>query len=87
MPQIFLNYVDVLIVDEMGKNISGTGMDPNIIGRFTTVSMPDADKFQRIVVRDLTAESHGNFNGSGLADICTRRMFENWILLRLIPIH
>ena len=76
MPQIFLNHVDVLIVDEMGKNISGTGMDPNIIERFTTVSMPDTDKFQRIVVRDITHESNGNFNGSGLADICTRRMFE-----------
>ena len=76
MPQIFLDHVDVLIVDEMGKNISGTGVDPNIIERFTTKSIPDTDKFQRIVVRDLTVESHGNFNGSGLVDICTRRMFE-----------
>ena len=76
MPQIFLDHVDVLIVDEMGKNISGTGVDPNIIERFTTKSIPDTDKFQRIVVRDLTVESHGNFNGSGLIDICTRRMFE-----------
>jgi len=76
MPQVYLNHVDVLIVDEMGKNISGTGMDPNIIERFTTTSIPDTDKFQRIVVRDLTPESHGNFNGSGLAEMCTRRMYE-----------
>ncbi len=77
MPQVYFDHVDVLIVDEMGKNISGTGMDPNIIERFTTPSIPDTDKFQRIVVREITPESHGNFNGSGLADICTRKMFEN----------
>ena len=76
MPQVYLNHIDVLIVDEMGKNISGTGLDPNIIERFTTPSIPDTDKFQRIVIRDLTPESHGNFNGSGLADMCTRRLFE-----------
>ena len=76
MPQIYLNHVDVLIVDEMGKNISGTGVDPNIIERYTTPSIPSSDKFQRIVIRDLTPESHGNFNGSGLADMCTRRLFE-----------
>lgn len=76
MPQIYLNHVDVLIVDEMGKNISGTGMDPNILERYTTPTIPDTDKFQRIVIRDLTPESHGNFNGTGLADICTRRLFE-----------
>jgi hypothetical protein len=63
-------------VDEMGKNISGTGVDPNIIERYTTPSIPSTDKFQRIVIRDLTPESHGNFNGSGLADMCTRRLFE-----------
>lgn len=76
MPQIFFDRVDVLIVDEMGKNISGTGMDPNIIERYTTPSLPDTDKFQRIVIRDLTHESHGNFNGAGLADLCTMRMFK-----------
>ena len=76
MPQIYFPQVDVLIIDEMGKNISGTGMDPNIIERYTTPSIANTNKFQRIVVRDLTAESHGNFNGAGLADICTRRVFE-----------
>jgi len=76
MPQIYFPQVDVLIIDEMGKNISGTGMDPNIIERYTTPSIANTNKFQLIVVRDLTAESHGNFNGAGLADICTRRVFE-----------
>ncbi len=76
MPQIYFPQVDVLIIDEMGKNISGTGMDPNIIERYTTPTIANTNKFQRIVVRDLTAESHGNFNGAGLADICTRRVFD-----------
>jgi len=76
MPQIYFDAADVLVVDEMGKNISGTGMDPNIIERFTTPTIPDTNKFQRIVVCDITSESHGNFNGAGLADICTRKMFE-----------
>jgi hypothetical protein len=75
MPKIYFNQVDVLIIDEMGKNISGTGMDPNIIERYTTPTLSNTNKFQRIVVRDLTPESHGNFNGAGLADICTRRLF------------
>lgn len=75
MPQIYFPQVDVLIIDEMGKNISGTGMDPNIIERYTTPTIANTNKFQRIVVRDLTPESHGNFNGAGLADICTRRLF------------
>lgn len=76
MPQIYFQQVDVLIIDEMGKNISGTGMDPNIIERYTTPTIANTNKFQRIVVRDLTSESHGNFNGAGLADICTRRVFD-----------
>jgi hypothetical protein len=76
MPQIYFSQADVLVIDEMGKNISGTGMDPNVIERYTTPSIPNAKRFQRIVVRDLTPESHGNFNGAGLADICTRRVFD-----------
>ncbi len=49
---------------------------PKCYRRYTTPSIPNAKRFQRIVVRDLTPESHGNFNGAGLADICTRRVFD-----------
>ena len=76
MPQIYLNHNDVLIVDEIGKNISGTGMDPNIIGRYTTPLLPDTDRFQRIAVLGLSRETKGNFYGLGLADICTRHLYE-----------
>jgi hypothetical protein len=69
---------DVLIVDEMGKNISGAGMDTNVIGR--TVSQRErgtmSPTFTRIFVRDLSAESYGNAVGVGLADIVTRRLVD-----------
>src|SRR5262245_36641183 len=67
---------DVLIVDEMGKNISGAGMDTNVIGR--TVSQRErgsmSPAFTRIFVRDLAQESYGNAVGIGLADMVTRRL-------------
>jgi hypothetical protein len=77
LPRIPFDSLDVLIVEEMGKNISGTGMDSNIIGlnrrelpgRWT----PDVD---RLVVLDLTEESHGNACGIGMADITTRRLVD-----------
>ncbi len=69
---------DVLIVDEMGKNISGAGMDTNVIGRNVSQRerSPIKPSFTRIFVRDLTAESYGNAVGIGLADIVTRRLVE-----------
>lgn len=85
MPQIYPKKNDVLIVDEMGKNISGTGMDPNILERYTTANLPDSDKFQRIAVLALTRETQGNFNGLGLADICTRRLYEQMNFAETYP--
>jgi len=68
--------VDVLIIDEMGKNISGTGMDTNIIGRimFIGEKEPEHPKITRIAVLNLTEESHGSAVGIGLADYTTRRL-------------
>jgi len=67
---------DVLVVDEMGKNISGAGMDTNVIGRNVSQRerTPIKPWFTRIFVRDLTAESHGNAVGIGLADLVSRRL-------------
>jgi len=64
--------IDLLIVDEMGKEISGTGMDTNITGRKEASPM----KVVRVFVRDLTAATRGNAQGIGLADITTRRLVE-----------
>jgi hypothetical protein len=67
--------IDVLIVDEMGKNVSGTGMDTNIIGRMSIRGVPEFSRpnVRIVVVLDLTAESHGNGAGIGLADVLTLR--------------
>jgi hypothetical protein len=68
--------IDLLIVDEMGKDISGTGMDTNVIGRHATFfERPfTAPRITFIVALGLSAASHGNANGIGLADFTTRRL-------------
>lgn len=77
MPRLPFDQADVLIIDEMGKDISGTGMDTNIIGRLCIRgeqdTLPDCT---RIVVLGLTPASHGNAIGIGLADITTRQLVD-----------
>lgn len=74
--RIFFDNIDVLVVDRLGKDISGDGMDPNITGRFAVPYMESEKKVQHIAVLDLTEETHGNCNGLGLADVTTRRLVE-----------
>jgi len=76
--QIPFKEVDLLIVDEIGKNISGLGMDTNVTGRFWIPGEcePRAPKIKRIVVLDLTDETHGNAIGIGMADLTTKRVAE-----------
>ena len=68
--------IDVLVVDEMGKNVSGAGMDTNVIGRFYNLvaKEPEKPRIKRIYVRELTVESMGNATGVGLADFIHRRV-------------
>jgi len=68
--------LDLLIVDWMGKNISGTGMDTNVIGRYMQnfELEPEKPSYLRILVCDLTEESGGNATGIGLADFTTQRL-------------
>ena len=70
-----LEEIDVLVLDEIGKEISGTGMDTNVVGRIgiAGVAEPASPRIRRIVVLGLTAASHGNGLGIGLADVTTRR--------------
>ncbi len=74
--RIPLRLPHLLIVDEIGKDISGTGMDPNVIGRmyFFPNEEPKSPRYVRILVRDLTAKTAGNAVGMGLADFGTRRL-------------
>lgn len=77
MGRINLSAIDVLIVDEIGKDISGGGMDANVTGRPASgLSGFDAPPIQRIIVRDLTAATAGSSMGLGLADFTTRRCAE-----------
>jgi len=74
MPTIPFPAVDCLVVDEMGKEISGTGMDTKVIGRLEAGGEATGPRVTRIVVRDLTAASHGNAIGIGAADFTTNRL-------------
>ncbi len=79
MPRLPFPLVDVLIVDEMGKDISGSGMDTNVVGRKQHLRRPSVDEFpqvRRIVVRRLTDASHGNTYGIGMAAFCTARLIQ-----------
>ena len=78
LARIPFHKIDVLVVEEMGKDISGVGMDTNVTGRFwmPKESDPHAPEINKIVVLDLTEETHGNAIGIGLADLTTRRVFD-----------
>ncbi|MFD2922226.1 lactate racemase domain-containing protein [Halobacillus naozhouensis] len=77
MPRILFDTADVLVVDELGKDISGDGMDPNITGNYATPYASGGLDAKRIVVLGLTEKTHGNANGIGLADITTKRVFDS----------
>ncbi|HVW87678.1 MAG TPA: hypothetical protein VHB50_23485, partial [Bryobacteraceae bacterium] len=77
MGRIPVEAVDVLIVDEIGKNISGTGMDLKVVNRGTAGQVniwPGAARVERIFVRDISPLSYGNANGMGVADVIHDRM-------------
>ncbi|MFT7641695.1 MAG: hypothetical protein ACI9G1_003446 [Pirellulaceae bacterium] len=73
MPRLPFDAADILIVEEIGKNISGSGMDTNVVGRKASDHKAGDDevpKIMRIVVRGLTPETHGNATGIGMAEFC-----------------
>jgi hypothetical protein len=76
MPTLPVDQADLLIIDQIGKDISGSGMDPNVTGRWFRLNSVWADQpnITRIVVLDLTRASHGNACGMGLADFCGPRL-------------
>ena len=75
MGRLPFEQIDVLIVGELGKNYSGTGLDPNVIGRQRVETMPDLPRpiITRLAVLDISPESRGNAVGIGLADLTTDR--------------
>jgi hypothetical protein len=78
MPKLPVSDMDVLFVDELGKNFSGTGMDTNVIGRFRILGVeePNSPNARYLIVSNISEASHGNALGIGLADLTTRRLFD-----------
>ena len=76
MGRLPFDQIDVLIVGELGKNYSGSGMDPNVIGRLMVETQADFDRprITRLAVLDVSEESHGNIVGIGFADLTTERL-------------
>ena len=76
MPVLPVSDIDILYVDALGKNYSGTGMDTNVIGRFRIlgVAEPETPNVKYLIVGDVSEESHGNALGVGLADLTTERL-------------
>jgi hypothetical protein len=76
LPRVPFDELDLLIVDELGKNVSGSGMDYNVVGMWRRIGGEKRPYFRRIAVLNLTPQSEGNGLGVGIADFTTRRVFE-----------
>jgi hypothetical protein len=76
MGRLPFDQLDLLVIGEIGKNYSGAGIDPNVIGRLLLEGEPEPEspRITRICALDLSPESHGNATGVGLADLTTDRM-------------
>lgn len=76
MGRLPFDQIDLLVVGELGKNYSGAGMDPNVIGRLMIETQDDFERpvVTRLVVLDVSEESHGNIVGVGFADLATERL-------------
>jgi hypothetical protein len=94
MPRLLVDPLDVLVVDRIGKEFSGSGMDPNVTGRFATPFASGGARIARIVALDLSETTAGNGNGIGMADVTTRRavarldlvaMYANAITSHVLP--
>ncbi|KOO42980.1 lactate racemase domain-containing protein [Priestia koreensis] len=85
MPSLPMKELDLLIVDEIGKNYSGTGMDTNIIGRIRVLGVkePESPSIKYVLASNLSDASHGNALGIGLADLTTKRLFNKLDLKKM----
>jgi hypothetical protein len=79
MPRLLVPHIDVLVIEQIGKDISGAGMDPNIVGRSAVIGkVPNYNgpTIKRVVVLDLSEGTHGNASGIGNADFITKKVFD-----------
>lgn len=85
MPRLIVEKADVLVVDEIGKNYSGTGVDPNITGTFSTPYATGGIEVQRTCFLNLSEASHGNALGCGLASAITKKIFDAMDVEKMYP--
>ena len=78
-PRIQFDQLDVLIMDEIGKDISGTGFDTGVVGRYHTPFISGGPNISKMGILDLTDRSHGNANGVGIVDYTTKRLADKFI--------
>ena len=77
MGRLYFDHIDVLVIDQIGKEISGAGFDPNVAGRNSRgVTGFDRPHVEKLVLLDLTDTTHGNATGIGMADVITQRLFD-----------
>ena len=84
-PELPFDELDVLVIGRIGKNISGTGLDCNVVGRYSTEYASGGPTINRIVVLDATPETGGNVNGIGIVDVTTRRLFDKLSFAETYP--
>ena len=85
MPRLYFSQCDVLVVDEIGKNISGGGMDPNITGAFSTPYASGGIQAQMRCILSLTPQTHGSGYGMGAADVVSKRLYDAVDLEKTYP--
>lgn len=83
--RLYFDQMDVLIIDEIGKNISGAGFDTNVVGRYHSEWISGGPTVKRLAILDIAAASNGNGNGLGMADFTTRRAAEKFDFSQTYP--
>jgi hypothetical protein len=84
-PRLWFDKLDVCIIDEIGKNISGTGFDTVVVGRFHTPYISGGPQITKFAILDLTDVSHGNANGIGIADFTSKRLYDKFNMEQTYP--
>lgn len=85
MPNIMFESFDIMIIDKIGKNFSGDGMDPNITATYCTPYASGGPKVERYIVLDMSEETHGNGIGAGMAHFGTKRLFDKMDFDEIYP--
>jgi hypothetical protein len=76
LPRLPITSLDILVIDQMGKNISGAGIDPNVVGFWRRDGGPREPDYRTLIALELTPQSHGNAVGLGLVDMASQRLID-----------